>query len=433
MKTTNPELNRNMIYSVFVRNHTKEGTFKALEQDLERIKKLGTDILWLMPLYPVGEKERKGKDGSPYAIADYEKTAPEMGTMEDFESLVRTARSLGMKVIIDIVFNHTSPDSKLWKTNPEWFYRNEKGKPSSLVEEWYDIIDLDFSKPGLSDELLRILSGWALRCDGFRCDVASRIPMDFWKKARQDADSKNPDLFWLAESCHLPFIKQIRDSGRTASSDSELYEVFDAEYDYDLWHAYAAYLTGKQPLSSWMYELERQEAVYPLNYIKMRCLENHDNERFASYIKKEQDWKNFTAMLFMLKGMPLIYHGQEYSNTHRPSIFDQDLVKPEGKDRSGYIARLAKIHKEILPAAGAVHFAADDKTDAAFIVRKPYASIFALKQKAEQIPVPYEDGRYVNLMDEKPFEIRKGMVSADHLPAIFEYNGTMKDFEKREK
>ncbi|MCF0246434.1 MAG: alpha-galactosidase, partial [Ileibacterium sp.] len=136
MKTTNPELNRQMIYSVFVRNHTKEGTFAALEKDLDRIKSLGTEILWLMPLYPVGKVKRKGKDGSPYAIADYEQTNPEMGTVEEFEHLVKTAHEKGMKVIVDVVYNHTSPDSKLYENHPEWFYKDENGEPSSLVKDW---------------------------------------------------------------------------------------------------------------------------------------------------------------------------------------------------------------------------------------------------------------------------------------------------------
>ena len=427
MKTTNPELNRQMIYSVFVRNHTKEGTFAALEKDLDRIKSLGTEILWLMPLYPVGKVKRKGKDGSPYAIADYEQTNPEMGTVEEFEHLVKTAHEKGMKVIVDVVYNHTSPDSKLYENHPEWFYKDENGEPSSLVKDWSDIIDLDYSQPELSDELSRILSDWGARCDGFRCDVASRVPLEFWKKARKEADEKNPNLFWLAESVHQPFLQFIREQGRYGASDGELYEVFDAEYDYDIWPFYEAVLKGEKPISAWLEELERQETVYPQNFIKMHCLENHDNERFAAYISDEYQWKNWTALLFMLKGMPLIYHGQEFMNEHRPSIFDQDVVHPEGKDQSRFIAALAQLHANVLPAGGPVRLKADDEQGTAFAARQGFAGIFALKTEKSLLKVPFQDGLYENLISGKTFEIQNHMVSESVLPVIFRSDKSIQD------
>lgn len=128
MRNTSTDLRRQTMYSVFVRNHTEEGTFAALEKDLDRIRALGTDVIWLMPIHPIGRKERKGDLGSPYAIADYRKINPEFGTMEDFEHLVREIHRRDMKCIIDVVYNHTSPDSWLVENHPEWFYRKPDGK-----------------------------------------------------------------------------------------------------------------------------------------------------------------------------------------------------------------------------------------------------------------------------------------------------------------
>ncbi|UNT93237.1 alpha-amylase family glycosyl hydrolase [Allobaculum sp. Allo2] len=186
-ESTNPNLSKQMIYSVFVRNHSREGTFAKVEEDLDRIRDLGTDILWLMPIHPTGKVERKGEDGSPYAIADYWKIDPKMGTEEDLKHLVQSAHEKGMKVILDIVFNHTSPDSKMVQEYPEWFYRDEDGKPYPMFREWSDIVDLDFSSKALQEELIRILKHYASIVDGFRCDVASRVPASFWKKPERPA------------------------------------------------------------------------------------------------------------------------------------------------------------------------------------------------------------------------------------------------------
>lgn len=141
---------RNLVmYSVFVRNHTKEGTFRALVSDLDRIKALGVDIVWLMPIHPLGEKARKGSLGSPYAIRDYRAVNPEYGTLEDFRYLVDEIHARGMRCIIDVVYNHTSPDSVLASEHPEWFYHKPDGSFGNRVGDWTDIIDLDYSNPGL--------------------------------------------------------------------------------------------------------------------------------------------------------------------------------------------------------------------------------------------------------------------------------------------
>ena len=151
-KNTANEYRNLVLYSVYVRNHSEAGTFEAVRQDLERIKALGTDMIWLMPIHPIGQTARKGTLGSPYAISDYRTVNPEYGTLEDFRRLVDAIHRLGMKCIIDVVYNHTSPDSWLVKNHPEWFYRRTDGRFSNRVADWTDIVDLHYSHPPLWDD-----------------------------------------------------------------------------------------------------------------------------------------------------------------------------------------------------------------------------------------------------------------------------------------
>ena len=295
---TNPDLNRQMIYSLFVRNHTHEGTFRALESDLDRIKALGTDIIWLLPLHPTGEYMRKGKDGSPYAVKDYRKIDPAMGTETEFRHLVDEIHKRGMKCLIDIVFNHTSPDSVLFQEHPEFFRRDSLGRTGSLVAEWTDIIDLDYNIPELWRYQIDILKFWAEKVDGFRVDSAFRTPVSFWLNAREEVANINPEAIWLAESGDPFSIKFVRDSGLYAAGDKELYEAFDVCYDYDIWHTFAKYMDGKIPLSSYIERIAEQEAYYPENFIKLRCLENHDQPRIASLCENISQVQNWLAFNF---------------------------------------------------------------------------------------------------------------------------------------
>ena len=183
-KNTPCELRNAMIYSVYVRNHTSEGTFRALEGDLQRIRALGTDIVWLMPIHPIGVEGKKGSLGCPYANRDYRTVHPELGSMEDFRHLVDAIHANGMKCIIDVVYNHTSPDSTLRYAHPEFFYHAPDGSFGNRFGDWSDVIDLDYGCRALWDYQLETLKMWAEIVDGFRCDVASLVPLAFWKEAR---------------------------------------------------------------------------------------------------------------------------------------------------------------------------------------------------------------------------------------------------------
>ena len=158
---TDPSLQKKLIYSVFVRNHTKEGTFRALIPDLDRIRSLGADIIWLLPIHPIGEVNRKGSLGSPYAIRDYRAVNPEYGDLSDLRALADAVHEKGMRLMIDVVYNHTSPDSVLWKEHPEFFYKKPDGNPGNHVGEWTDVIDLEYTNKALWDYQIETMKGWA--------------------------------------------------------------------------------------------------------------------------------------------------------------------------------------------------------------------------------------------------------------------------------
>lgn len=420
---TDLSLRDSVIYSIYVRSHTEEGTFRAIIPDLPRIKALGTDIIWFMPIHPIGVKGKKGSLGCPYANRDYRTTNPCYGTMADFKALVDAIHAEGMKVMIDVVYNHTSPDSTLVSEHPEFFYKKPDGSFGNKVGEWSDVVDLDYSNPALWDYQIDSLKLWASIVDGFRCDVASCVPVAFWEKARAEVAKVNPSCIWLAESVHEIMTFFCRSDGIYAATDAELYSAFDMEYDYDIWRLYEEYLKGTMPLSSWLHGLNIQETVYPSNYVKMHCLENHDQPRIASYIQDAKSLRNFTALLFFLKGATLLYAGQEYCSTHLPSLFEkEDITRNEEANISAYLAKLAEIKKTVLSNRDVCHLEADDAKHIAVALRgnaeKKKLGVFSLKGTAEAVSVKFADGTYINRISGQPVVVKDGILATDGEPVI---------------
>ena len=421
---TDIALRNSILYSIYVRSHTKEGTFLSIIPDLERIKALGTNIIWLMPIHPIGEKNKKGSLGCPYANRDYRTVNPCYGTMEDFRTLVDAIHALGMKCIIDVVYNHTSPDATLVTEHPEFYYRKPDGSFGNKTADWTDVIDLDYRNLALWDYQIESLRQWAKIVDGFRCDVASLIPVDFWCRAREAVEEVHPGCIWLAETVHGSFSVYNRVCGYYAGSDSEMYRAFDMEYDYDIRGVFDNYLNKKAPLSGWFEALNFQETAYPDNYIKMRCLENHDQPRIASRVSDEKALRNFTAMLYFLKGSTLLYAGQEYRNTHQPSLFEQEpIVRDESKDISPFLIKLAEIKKNSLSCRDYFTATADDKNDIAVLTRADghteKIGVFSLSGKSASAQVDVHDGTYTNLIDGQPLTVTGGRLTCSGEPAIF--------------
>ena len=428
---TNIALRGQIIYSVYIRNHSKEGSFKALIPDLDRIKALGTDIIWLMPIHPIGVEGKKGSLGCPYANRDYRDVNPEYGNMMDFIALVDAIHAKGMKCIIDVVYNHTSPDAVLTKEHPEFYYYNENGSRGNRFGNWSDVVDLDYGCKGLWDYQIATLVMWARIVDGFRCDVASFVPVEFWQKARAEVEKVRPGCIWLGETVHGSFGQLARKNGINSGYDHDMFKAFDMEYDYDIREVFDRYLEGKCSLSHYLDMLNFQEWVYPENHIKMRCLENHDQRRICHYIKDDVALENFTAFLYFLKGTTLIYAGQEYKNEHTPSLFDKDVFERKAeKDISGLLKKLGRMKKEVLSVEDYFKGEADDENHIAILKRddnkKLKTGIFSLRGKSAEVCVSLPDGKYENVYDGKTVTVKGGKLGCEGRPIIIVSENTEK-------
>lgn len=422
-KQTDLNLQKQLIYSIYVRSHTPEGTFWAVIPDLDRIRALGTDIIWFLPIHPIGVAGKKGSLGCPYANRDYRTVNPAYGTMEDFKELVAEIHKRGMKCMIDVVYNHTSPDAVLVTEHPEFYYKKADGSFGNRCGEWSDVIDLDYDNRALWDYQIESLKMWAEIVDGFRCDVASFVPVEFWKEARAAVESVRKGCIWLAESVHLSFGNFARRSGIYSAKDYELYEAFDLEYEYDIREVMDRYLKGEAPLSQWTDAMNVQEAVYPDNYNKMRCLENHDQPRIASFVEDENALRNYTAMLYFMKGTTLIYAGQEYADTHLPSLFEQEPINREtGVDLGPFMQKLIQIKKEHFGVSDYFFASADDENDIAVMERGDLThkcvGVFSLKAKSGSVAVDLPDGTYENLIDGTRKIVKDGKMAVDGTPVV---------------
>ena len=420
---TSKNLRNQVMYSVFVRNYSEEGTFEGVRRDLQRIKDLGVDIIWLMPIHPLGEKARKGTLGSPYAIKNYREVNPEFGTIEDLKRLVDDIHKLDMKCIIDVVYNHTSPDSWLSENHPEWFYHKPDGSFGNRVGDWTDIIDLDYSNRDLWDYQIETLKMWAEIVDGFRCDVASLVPLEFWLKAREEVEKVRENCIWLSESIEHGFIRYIRSQGMTALSDSEIYQAFDIAYEYDVAGEFIDALKKKISLADYAKAINLQETIYPDNYVKLRFLENHDRPRAHQLIADEKALISWTAFLYFQKGMTLIYNGQEVGAKHLPTLFDKDTIDWNGEiDLAGLMKSLYEIRRDAL------------FTDSDYSVSAPCDGVLSATHKSKEgkilgvfpvdcknalINIDAPDGTYKNLLTGKNVEVHFGMLGVSDEPLIF--------------
>ncbi|URA10480.1 alpha-amylase family glycosyl hydrolase [Thermospira aquatica] len=328
------------IYQIFLRNLTARGDFLSALPHLEHVKKLGFSWVYLTPIHPIGEISRKGSLGSPYAIRDYREINPELGTLQDFRTFIQTAHDLGLKVMIDVVYNHSSPDAYLAQKHHEWYLRDKKGSFTRKFDDWSDIIDFDFSSsPALWDELIETLIQWRDEgVDGFRCDVASLVPIEFWKEARRrvnqpiDGGRETYPILWLAEQVHPQFLLHVRQKGFLCHGGPELHQAFDLTYDYDGFERLEAYWGGEESLKPFIDYLYTQQTVYPAGTTKTRFLENHDQKRAAWRFGRGNLLKHWTVFYQLLPGTTFVYMGQEYAIPEYPSLFERMPVPWETKD-----------------------------------------------------------------------------------------------------
>ena len=303
-----------VVYEMNVRQYTPEGTFAAAEQHLPRLKELGVDIVWLMPIYPIGLKERKGTLGSYYAISDYCKTNPEFGTLEQFDAFVTSAHKLGLKVVLDWVANHTSPDALWINERPaDWYVRDEQG--NTIVQyDWTDIAKLNYDNHDMRAEMVKAMRFWMERgIDGFRCDMACEVPFDFWKATTAELRKDYPQMYWLAEG-----------------ENTELHNnSFDASYAWELHHLLNAIARSEKGVNELKEYIAMDAAAHPAEAFRLMFTSNHDENSWAGteFERMGDAAKVMAVLTFTLpNGQPLIYTGQEMGWNKRFEFFEKDHI-----------------------------------------------------------------------------------------------------------
>jgi glycosidase len=303
-----------VIYQVNTRQFTPEGTLKAATREIPRLKALGVDILWLMPIHPIGEKNRKGTLGSPYSVRDYRALNPELGTMADLKGFVAAAHAKGMHVIIDWVANHSAWDNALMTEHPDWYEHDWKGANRSTPWwDWSDIVDFDYSKLGLRRYMADAMLYWVREADidGFRADVAGYVPPDFWVDIRRDLDRIKP-VWMLGEFNH-------RDLHLTS---------FDASYGWAWAEALMKIGKGQADTGALYGFYSENESAWPTGAQRMIFTSNHDENAWAGteFERFGPALNNAFALLFTSEGIPLVYNGQEAGNDKRLKFFERDPI-----------------------------------------------------------------------------------------------------------
>ena len=301
------------IYEVNIRQYTEAGTFKAFEANLPRLQKLGVKILWLMPIHPISELKRNGSLGSPYAVANYKGINPEFGNEADFKSLVTKAHSLGFKVILDWVANHSGWDNS-WTTNKSWYHTDGSGNIVSPNNDWLDVAWLDYKNQDMRRAMIDAMAYWVKKfdVDGFRADVAAGVPTDFWKQANTQLQAIKP-LFMLAED---------------QSVQSLLDDAFIANYNWELKDLVKAIADGSKDHTDLEAMATNQTFTYPTRSFPMNFITNHDENSWSGteFERLGDAVSAMAALTFTYPGMPLIYSGQEVGNTKRLAFFEKDFI-----------------------------------------------------------------------------------------------------------
>ncbi len=299
-----------VVYEVNPRAFSPEGSFAGITARLDQLRELGASVLWLMPVHEVGRERRKGSLGSPYSVRDYLSVDPAYGQPGDLKRLVREAHARGLKVILDVVLNHTAWDNPLLR-RPGFHTRDAQGRVVSPEPDWSDVADLDYGNAAVREHMLGVLRYWLREydLDGFRCDVAWLVPTDFWEEARRELETLKPGLFLLAEADEPALVRQ----------------AFDADYAWPFFHALDDVVWGQRPASALRAEWEREQARRPPGALRLRFSDNHDERRAVARLG-ERGAQAAAALVFTLDGLPLLYNGQEIGDTAEsgaPALFER--------------------------------------------------------------------------------------------------------------
>jgi glycosidase len=404
--TIHQRLSNGVMYEVNIRQITPEGTLKAFtDQHIERLKNLGIDVLWLMPVYPISLKNRKMPLGSYYSVADYTAINPEFGTLDDMKNLVKKAHAAGMLVIFDWVANHTGWDNKWITEHPDWYTHDKKGKIVSPVADWSDVADLNYDNPGLRKAMTEAMKYWIreVGIDGYRCDAAAMAPTDFWKTAWQQVDSLRP-VIKLAEA----WEPELAANG------------FDAIYGWELHHLLNEIAKGTKKVDALNKYFHRIDTLYQKDDILLNFITNHDENSWngTEYERMGKGVNCFAAFTYIVPGMPLIYTGQEGAMKKRLRFFEKDTVNWNDTTLYSFYRRLNNLkHTNYALIAGiqdnVFKYSVDTTTNTAVLFRQTgndkVIGVFNFSDNIVKVRVPIEEalGKYREVFKNEKIFVKK--------------------------
>jgi glycosidase len=383
---------RSALYEVFVQDFSPSGDFRGVLAGLDRIQASGADVLWLMPIHPIGVLNRKGVLGSPYAAKDYHGINPAYGTVDDFRALVEATHARGMKLILDWIPDHTAADHPWVTEHPDYYFRNEQGEPmvprdaDGKLTDWTDVVQLDFGNPAVRREMIATMRWWLeeFGIDGYRVDVAGFVPYDFWREALPALQAAIPRrLLFLAEW-----------------GDMELHRLgYDLTYAWDSYARLKAVWRGAPASTFVRGELADMRAMPP-GGMRMRFTTNHD----------ETAWDNPPVTIFgagagaraafvataFLPGRPLLYNGQEIESPQKLGLFDRQSIAWNQPDT----AEVRAFYRRVLQLA---------RTEPAFLTGE-FAEVMT---SAPDNVIAYRRGSLVVLVNPRPHRVRVAVTSVD--------------------
>jgi alpha-amylase len=325
-------MENSVIYEANIRQYSPEGTFAAFTKDIPQLKNLGVKVIWVMPIYPIGVKNRKEGLGSYYSIKDYKGVNPEFGKLDDFKTLVKTAHDNGIYVILDWVANHTAWDHAWVTEHPDYYTKDKEGKMIAPFD-WTDVAELNYDNQDMRKAMIADMQYWLKEAnvDGFRCDVAGEVPVDFWEEATPQLNKVKP-VFMLAEAEKPELMKK----------------AFDMAYGWESHHLMNDIAQGKKTVKDWDAYLAKRNTDWEKDDFTMHFTSNHDENSWngTEYERMGDAVETFAALTFVTPGMPLIYNGQEYDFNKRLKFFVKDeITKQKGKMYPVY-QKLGKLKNE---------------------------------------------------------------------------------------
>lgn len=387
-----------ILYEIYVRNFSEQGTFKGVIERLPYLKELGINTLWLMPIHPIGIKGRKGKMGCPYAIREYFAINPEYGDEKDFKNLVDLTHKLEMRLILDLVINHSANDHILINEKTHWWQRDINGNPTRRIRGWKDVADFNFQAKDLWNYLLDAMKYWVEKfdIDGYRCDVAGMVPHEFWEYAIPKIRKIKSDVFFLAEwedpIFHL--------------------KTFNSTYNWTLYFKMIDVIEKKCSAQEMFDAFLFKHHIFPKNSLKMNFVENHDMKRTAKVFGSSQ-CKPFVGLIFTLPGIPLIYNGQEAGYSSFLSLFERQPLrwKKNNLDIFNYYKDLIKLRRSnvALQSGNICKLQSNDLSVVAFYrkIREDFTiCVFNFSERSKKVTLDFPDSLIDTFINRKlkPFQ-----------------------------